>query len=257
MSISECNSCNSCGGKCDACSLDCCQNNMNNHKEIYKLINDFENKIYYALQNLYDKCGEIKKNLCSKHGVNIELSNINDKIIQSEDFLNKMKIIKKELQNYNYKIKNEMEITKKEKSDKINKLNEIHLQNKNEIKKKFETEENKYKIYESKFEEVIKSKKKVLNDLSKEKDSININIDEIVNDFINEERKKAENEFDIRKNEIESKYIYEEKEFVYSQEELERKNQYLNEIKKIKSYSDKIPNFENWVNAFNLKKYFD
>ena len=256
MSISECNSCNACGGKCDCCSLECCLNNINNHREIYNLINDFEDKIYKALHNLYDKCIEIKDNLYSNYGINIEISSIYDKIIQSENFLNKMKIKKEELQKYNNKIKSEMEIIKKEKSTKINKINELHSQNINEIRKKYVKEEIKYRIDESKYSEIIQSRKQTINDLERERDSIFINIDEIVNDFINEERKKAEKEFDINKNEIDTKYICEGKEFIYSQEEIERKNEYLNQIRRIKSYSDKIPNYENWINAFNLNKYF-
>lgn len=83
MSYSQCYSCSPCGGKCDKCSARVCIDNMENHRKIYKLKDDFCNIIYYALQNLYDKCVEI-----------IELSNIYDKIIQSNDFLRKMRIKK-------------------------------------------------------------------------------------------------------------------------------------------------------------------
>ena len=91
----------------------------------------------------------------------------------------------------------------------------------------------------------------------KEKDSIFINIEEIVKSFVDEERKKVENDFNNNKIELDEKYSYEEKEFKYNQEELEEKNKYLNDIRKIKSYSEKIPNYENWINAFNLNKYIN
>lgn len=257
MSIYSCNSCGACGGQCDQCTLAVCLNNMGCHREIYKLKDDFEQKVCEATQNLYDKCIEIKHNLSNNYGINIEIASIYDKILQSKDFLNKMKIKKEETNNYNNKTKTEMEIIKKEKLDKINQLNNIHLQKKEEIKKKFENEEKKYKINESKHDEEIKSKKQIINDLVKEKDNIFIDIDEIVKDFITEERKKVEKEFDISKNEVDARYIYQEKELKYSPKELKQKDECLNEIKKIKSYSDKIPNFDKWIIAFNLNKYFN
>ena len=93
--------------------------------------------------------------------------------------------------------------------------------------------------------------------MENELDSIHINIDEIVKSFIDEERKKSEKEFNDNKNKIDEKYIFTEKEFAYSEEELDKKNEYLNKIRKIKSYSDKIPNYENWIRAFNLNKYLN
>ena len=154
-------------------------------------------------------------------------------------------------------LENEIEINKKEKLDKIKKLNEKHINNKKLIVEKFNEEKENYKINEFKFEETINSKKQVINDLLKEKDSIFINIEEIVKSFVDEERKKVENDFNNNKIELDEKYSYEEKEFKYNQEELEEKNKYLNDIRKIKSYSEKIPNYENWINAFNLNKYIN
>ena len=63
MSFYDCNSCRACGGKCDRCTLPVCLNNMESHKEIYKLTNEFDNKFHQALQNLYDRCLEIGNNL--------------------------------------------------------------------------------------------------------------------------------------------------------------------------------------------------
>ena len=257
MSLTECNSCSACNGKCDNCTLEVCINNMEKHREIYKLIKDFDYKTSEALQNLFDKCMEIKSNLYNNYGINIEIYNIYDTIIISEDFLNKLRIKKEEAENYIDKLKKEMENIEKEKTDNINNLNNLHQQNKKEIDKKFEEEEKKYQMNGSSNDELINSKKKIINDLIKEKDSIFIDIETIVKSFIDEERKNTEKEFDINKIEIDNNNIFIEEEFKYSEKELEKKNEYLNEINKIKKYSDKIPNYENWIMAFNLSKYLN
>ena len=115
MSYNDCNSCGACHGKCDKCSLGVCVDNMENHRKIYRLKDEFCNKTYFALQNLYDKCVEIQNNLNYNYGIYIELTNIYDKIIQSNDFLSKIRIKKEEIQNGINRIKNEIEIVKKEK----------------------------------------------------------------------------------------------------------------------------------------------
>ena len=251
MSYDECYSCEPCGGKCDKCSLKCCLDNMENHRKIYKLKDDFSNKVYYALQNLYDKCVEIQNNLNNKYRINIELSNIYDKIIESNNFLKKMKIKKEEIQNYINRIKNEIEIIKKEKSDAINKINDTYEQNRIEINKKFDEEKKKYELKDLKSEEEIKSKKQKVNELTNTKDNIKIDIDGIVQSIVNEERIKADKEFNTNKSVIDNKYNYVEKELKYTENELEFKNEFLKEINKIKLYSDKLPDYENWINKLN------
>ena len=258
MSLEECNSCNACcGGKCDKCTLDVCLKNMENHKEIYKLINDFQNKLNDAFQNLYDKCDKIKNNLHSNNGIIIEISSKCDKFLQSEDFLNKLEIKRCEANEYIDKIKLQMEQIKNDNKNKINEIHALHTQNKNEIDNKFKEEEKKYKIVETNHNDLINSKKQIIDILIKEKDSIFIDVDKIVNSFIEEERKNIVKEFENNKIEINKNYFFIDKELKYSNEELEKKNEYLNEIKKIKNYSDKIPNYENWIISFNLNKFFN
>ena len=99
MSIYECNSCSACGGKCDQCTLDVCLNNMEKHKEIYKLTDELEKKMNQVYENIYNKCVEIKNNLYNNYEINIEIGDIYDKIIQSEKFLTNMVIKKEEIQN--------------------------------------------------------------------------------------------------------------------------------------------------------------
>ena len=189
MSFYDCYSCNLCNGKCDKC-ISVCSNNVRNHEEIYQLKEVFYNLVENSYQNLYDKCIEIMDKLFYDYGINIEFSEIYDKLEKSKDFLRKMVIIKEKIQNELQQLENEIEINKKEKLDKINKLNEKHINNKKLIEEKFNKEKENYKINEFKFEETINSKKQVINDLMKEKDSIFINIEEIVKSFVDEERKK-------------------------------------------------------------------
>ena len=256
MSFYDCNSCAACGGRCDRCTLAVCLNNMESHKEIYKLTNEFDNKFHQALKNLYDRCIEIRNNLLNNYGINIDASLIYDTIL-CEDFLLKIRNKRDEAHNYINKLKQEIENIKKEKTEKINNLNNLHLQHKNEIDKKFKEEENKYKIVDSKYNEIINSKKQIINKLINERDSIFIDIDKLVKDFIYDERKNLEKEFDVNKGETDKKNMWIEKEFKYSKEEETKREEYLEQIKKIKSYSDKIPNYENWIMAFNLNKYIN
>ena len=256
MSFYDCNSCAACGGRCDRCTLSVCLNNMESHKEIYKLTNEFDNKFHQALKNLYNKCFEIKNNLLNNYGINIDASLIYDTIL-CEDFLLKIRNKRDESHNYINKLKQEIENIKKEKTEKINNLTNLHLQHKNEIDKKFKEEENKYKIVDSKYNEIFNSKKQIINKLINERDSIFIDIDKLVKDFINDERKNLEKEFDVNKGETDKKNMWIEKEFKYSKEEETKREEYLEQIKKIKSYSDKIPNYENWIMAFNLNKYIN
>ena len=257
MCYSECYSCGPCGGKCDKCSLDVCINNMENHRKIYRLKDDFCNKIYLALENLYDKCVKIQNNLNYNYGIYIELTNIYDKIIQSNDFLSKMRIKKEEIQNCINSIKNEIEITKKEKRDKINQINNDHEQKIYDTNEKFEKEKKKYEMKDPEYEEKIKSKKQKLDDLTNLKDNIKIDIDGIVQSFINEKRIEEEKKLNINKSEIDNKYAFVKKEFKYTENENEFKNQCLNEINKIKLYSSKIPNYENFIKLSKLDKYFN
>ena len=107
------------------------------------------------------------------------------------------------------------------------------------------------------YEEKIKSKKQKVDDLTNIKDNIKIDIDGIVQSFVNEKRIEEEKKFNINKSEIDNKYAFVKKEFKYTENENEFKNQCLNEINKIKLYSDKIPNYENFIKLSKLDKYIN
>ena len=119
MSLYDCNSCSACGGNCDRCTATVCLKNMESHKEIYKLTNEFDNKFHQALKNLYDRCIEIRNNLLNNYGINIDISSIYDTIL-CEDFLLKIRNKQEESHNYINKLKQEIENIKKEKNEKIN-----------------------------------------------------------------------------------------------------------------------------------------
>ena len=255
MSIDICESCPSCGGKCDKCSLACCINNMEKHKEVYKLAYDFNNIMYNVKQNLKEKCYEIKEKLYNNYGIDIEINNIYDEVLQSNNFLKNMELKKEELENDIDNINNEIKKIKKEKKEKIYNLNNNHENKITEINNIYNNEKKKYLINSSKYDNEFKLKKEKINELINEKNNIYIDVDSIVESIIKKERIKEENKFEMDKNEINNKYAYIESQLSYNQDELKLKNDCLNEIRKICDYSEKIPNFYNWINLYNLNKY--
>lgn len=62
-------------------------------------------------------------------------------------------------------------------------------------------------------------------------------MDEIINKFIEAEKKKEESEFIHKKNNIDQENELEGKKLEYTQEEIDLKNSYLDDIKKYKNYS--------------------
>lgn len=256
MSYSECYSCSGCGGrKCDKCSAQVCISNMESHRDLYKEKNEFNNKVYNAIQYLCNYCYIIKNNLYNNYGINIDISDCYDKLIQSDNFLQKMKIKNEEIQNCINIINNEMQTIKINRTNEVNNLKKIHDKKMEEINKLLEEEKKKFEINESIYEKDFKSKKQEINDLINSKKNIDIDIEDIVKSFIEEEKLKQDEEFNINKDKLDQEYNYIKKELKYTEKELKLKNDCLNEIKKINNYSDKIPNFENWIINFNLNKY--
>ena len=97
-----------------------------------------------------------------------------------------------------------------------------------------------------------------IQDLNKQKKEINIDIDGIVKSFVEDEKLKAEKEFDSNIQQINNNYLIKEEELkqpTYNKDELRIKNECLDEIQKLNAYSDKIPNFKNWINLYGLNKY--
>ena len=63
-------------------------------------------------------------------------------------------------------------------------------------------------------------------------------------------------EFNNLKNDINEKYVYYEEKLEYTEDELQLKKQYYDEIKKIKLYSN-IPIYNNLIESFKLNKYIN
>lgn len=260
MSRNDCNYCHACGKRCDKCNAQVCIDNMASHRELFRLKDEFNNKVYNALQNLYEICNIIKYNLFNNYGIYIEISNIYDKIVQGNDFLNKLKIKNEEILNIINNINNEINEVKIKKTEDIANLNKIHEEKMNEENSKFDEDIKQYKIIETKYENEYESKSKKKKELIKIKNEMNIDIDKIIQSFVDEERIKYEKELTINKKEIDNKYKINkinENDFSYNKNELEMKNQCLNEIKKLKDYSDKIPNFDFFINEYGLNNYLN
>ena len=200
MSRNDCNNCPACNnGKCDKCGCKVCIDNMEMHKEIFKLKDEFNFKVYFALSNLIEICHQIKNNLLENYGINIEISNIYNKVLQCDDFLTNMKIKSEELKILNNIINNEMIDVKKNKNNEIINLNKIHEENINEANKKFDEEIKQYKIIEAKYKKEFKSKSEEINNLIKIKKEMDIDIKSIIKEFVDNEKIKAEKDFNIQK----------------------------------------------------------
>lgn len=260
MNRYECISCISCGGKCDQCCLICCIDNMEKHREIFRLKDEFDNKVKSAEKNLIDICYEIQNNLFINYGIIIEISSILDRISQSKDFLNKIENKRNELQKDLDNINEEKLKVKNENLNEINNLVSIHERKMNEINQNYEEIMKKFEINESKYEKEISEKKEKKQDLINEKKEINIDIDGIIRSFVEEEKLKAEKELELNKQQIDKNNIIKEEiltQPIYTENELQMKNKYLNEIKKLNDYSNKIPNFNNWIILYGLNNYIN
>lgn len=97
---------------------------MESHRELFKLKDDFFNKVYYAINNLDSICNEINNKLNNNCNIYIQIPYNSDKNIQAEQFLNNMKNKLQEILNNINNIKNEMTNINNKKTSDINLLNE-------------------------------------------------------------------------------------------------------------------------------------
>lgn len=254
---SSCYSCQPCKdrnySRCDSCSAQCCQNNMNSHREIFDLSNDFNYKVEYAIRDLRNKCGEIKNNL-NYHNIYIyqNLYDLND----CQSFLSKMRDKKYEIKNskkYNENLfsnlnqtnQKSLNLLKKEHEEKLEKLKNKFIENEKEYTKDNKIQDNQ-----------INEKKKEKKILENNKNEINRDNELILNNYGKEEREKAEIEFKKNINDIDKKYIYTEEKLDYTENELKLMKQYKNEIEKLKKYSDN-PFYNNFIISCKLNKYLN
>lgn len=258
MSKDVCMSCSSCGGKCDQCTRECCIENMKIHNEMFYLASQFQNKVYSAEGELLSKANEVKNNLLKKE---ISLNGATCCLFHCEELLNEMQNRQNDLDSKSKELAFKIEEKKKlfeleekniiEKYDeKINCLKKLNEKEQSLVDAEMEKEKLKLKEMETLTESI--------NDLTKEKQNIiNISMNEIANNYINEEQPKIETEFENAKKSIDEKNKVIIPNLEYSEEEKKLENDYLNTINNVKNYSNKIPYFDNWITMYDLKKFIN
>jgi len=243
---------------CDNCEKICCEENMKNHREIFYLGDQFQTKVNYAENELCSKADQVKNNLYKICNINIDESRYC--LDKCENFLSsminkyyEMGSDKNKLSNKIEKDKNEFEKDKmKLKIDfeqKLKELNESFEKEKNSIKNEINNENIKKET------EIINLNNSKINFEKEKKNILNKNVDLIINDFINKEKPKIEDDYQKEKNLIDEKNKLIKQNLEYTEKEKKLENDYLTTICNIKNYSKKIPYFDNWIKVYNLNKY--
>lgn len=229
---------------------------MNSDMELSLLNNDFKTYLSYAIDDLCNKSNEILNKLKNFHKINItynpNFSNLND----CEGFLEKLKEKLKEIR-----------LTKNDIDQKILDILINDEENKNKLKLAYEKELEKLD------KEVIEGTKDSENIIHAEEDKMKIKLEEkenlilnmseigqdqesIINNFEKEELLKADLEYNKNIEKLNKKYIIKEQKFEYTNDEIKLKNKYLEEIQKIKSYSNN-PFYNNLIVSFGLNQYLN
>lgn len=229
---------------------------MNSDIELSVLNNNFKKYLPYAINDLCTKSNDILNNLKNNHGINIKYNsnfyNIND----CEEFLNKLK-----------EKMNEIRLTKNDIDKKILNILIYDEENKNKLKLDYEKKvekleqeviegtkdsENMINIEEKKMKIKLEEKEKLIlnmNDIGQDQESI-------INNYEKEELLKADLEYNKNIEKLNKKYIVKDEKLEYTNEEIKLKNIYLDEIQKIKSYSNN-PFYNNLIFSFGLNKYLN
>lgn len=229
---------------------------MNSDMELSLLNNDFKTYLSYAIDDLCNKSNEILNKLKNFHKINItynpNFSNLND----CEGFLEKLKEKLKEIR-----------LTKNDIDQKILDILIYDEENKNKLKLAYEKELEKLD------KEVIEGTKDSENIIHAEEDKMKIKLEEkenlilnmseigqdqesIINNFEKEELLKADLEYNKNIEKLNKKYIIKEQKFEYTNDEIKLKNKYLEEIQKVKSYSNN-PFYNNLIVSFGLNQYLN
>ena len=240
--------------------LDPCRPIIDSHLNMEGLVNDLhwyktdhaqddlKNRFYRIRSSLREHCYNIDdwlRDSCSDlYDCEDALSQIKSKIRRVNSHIDDLNYYIKNVDRENYK---EIEKLKIEQQKKIKELNDL-----------FNSEKNKYQNFdEADKESDVKNKE--LEKLTKEKDKLQDDINRIdVSEYIKEEKEKAETEFQNQKNKIDENYkVTEEKLEKYTSEDLQIRQKYLEDIKRIKDFSGKIPNYNNWIWTMGLSRYLN
>ena len=229
---------------------------MNSDMELSSLNNNFKTYLDFAINDLCIKSHETLNKLKNFHKINIkynsDFSNLND----CEEFLDKLKEKMKEIR-----------LTKNNIDKKIVEILIYDEENKNKLKLAYEKELEKLD------KEVIEGTKDSENIIHAEEDKMKIKLEEkenlilnmseigqdqesIINNFEKEELLKADLEYNKNIEKLNQKYIIKEQKFEYTNDEIKLKNKYLEEIQKIKSYSNN-PFYNNLIVSFGLNQYLN
>ena len=241
-----CYSCKRCKeiGKnsCDCCNASCCINNMNEHKKLFELVNDFPNKVNNALEYAKEKVNFLDDDLKSK---DIYVSYTSDIYQYLENMKEEKSNIQNECSNWNT---NEIRKEYEEKFRELGNKHQIDIQKIN----------NDFQVRRRELEREMENKKyyhnQNMNSKRNERSNLQDRLYQIkrenpgkkereLNSFKADLRRNKENNFNQQKNNIDSNPNYQkiEKKLEYSEEEKKTMDQYLNEINKIYDYSKVIP----------------
>ena len=245
---------------CGNYSCTICRQIIDAHLHMDGLVNELHNyKTDYAEKDLKDKFHSIRNSL-SRHCNDIDswLRDTCYGLTSCEDALSqinsKIRRVNRDIKYLNLAIN----VVDRDKNLAIEELKKEQQKKINELNDSFNLEKKKYQNFdEDDKENVLKNKK--LEDLTKEKDKIQEDINGIdVSDYIKEEIKKAETDFENEKSKIDENYkVTEEKLEKYTYEEEQMKKKYLEDIKRLKDFSGKIPNYNNWIWSMGLTRYLN
>jgi len=229
---------------------------MNSDMELSLLNNDFKTYLSYAIDDLCNKSNEILNKLKNFHKINITYNPNFSNLTDCERFLDKLKEKLKEIR-----------LTKSDIDKKILEILINDEENKNKLKLEYEKEleilkkeeiegtkdsENMIHLEEDKMKIKLEEKENLILNMSE----IGQDQESIINNYEKEELLKADLEYNKNIEKLNKKYIIKEAKLEFTNEEIKLKNKYLEEIQKIKSYSNN-PFYNNLIVSFGLNQYLN
>lgn len=229
---------------------------MISDKELFQTNDNLKIQLDYAINELCNKSCEVFNKLKNFHHIYInykaDFSNLND----CEGFVDQLKEKVKEERNTKNNIEERISKILNDDEEKKNKLKSDYEMKKAELEQEVieatKESENLVFIEEEKLQKKIEEKENLvesMNDLGQDQDLI-------IQNYERDELIKADSEYNKSIEELNKKYIFKNEKLEYTKEEIQLKNQYFEEIQKIKSYSEN-PFYDNFITSFGLNKYLN
>ena len=225
--------------------------------ELNNLNDNLKSHLDYAINELCNKSYEVLNNLNNYHRIFIKYKTNFSTIEDCEGLLDKLKEKLKEANLTKNKIEIKILKTLTDDEEQKNKLKSDYDMKKAEIEEEIieGTKDSKNLAYieEDKLQKKFEEKENLvekLNDIGPDDQDL------IIEKYEKEELLKADSEFKKSIEKINNKYVIKEEKFEYTNEEMDLRNKYFEEIKKIKSYSDN-PFYNNFVTSFGLNIYLN